>query len=213
MKLDKGEKITLILTFLVASLFAIPLVVYAGDDCIGNSCNKVVTTKSLESNTSVGGDSSRALALGRSSFDVDISQCMGSTSWDTVLGGKQKLVINWVCLAEFYITNGQPELAAIAICNTEMLDEFESEAECEEAHSFLIDAPLAAVAAVDVEHEREEYENDFHEEQLQLQMEYDQRIAALEEELAAKPQVIERTVIEQRPLLSEEAVESLRIKK
>jgi hypothetical protein len=81
------------------------------------------TWQSNDMNAQTAGDytnDSVAVGLGRSSFDVDINQCMGSTSWDTIVGGKQKLVLNWVCLAEFYIKTNQPELAAVAICNTEM---------------------------------------------------------------------------------------------
>lgn len=125
------------------------------------------------------GGKSRALGLGRSSFDVDINQCMGSTAWDTIIGGKQKLVINWVCLAEFYLKTGQPELAATAICNTEMLDEFSSEAECEAAHDFFIEvAEAIEIAVVDDQHREEEEE--WHQEQQQMQQDYDDRIAFLE---------------------------------
>ncbi len=87
---------------------------------------------------SVGGDKSSAFGIGIPGLgDVDIAGCLGSEQWTLLFGGKQKLVINWPCMAEFYLRNGAPELAAMALCNTEILDEFDSEAECEAAHKFL----------------------------------------------------------------------------
>jgi hypothetical protein len=56
-------------------------------------------------------------------------------------------------------------------------------------------------------------EEEWHEEQQQLQQDYDERIAQLEQRLTAKPQVIERTVVEQKPLLSKELAEELKVKK
>lgn len=95
----------------------------------------------------MGGDSpvsvnheSRALALSNGLGDVDIAGCLGSTQWATPLFSKQKLVVNWPCLAEFYLKHAKYELAAMAICNTEIVKEFADEAECEAAHDF---APLA----------------------------------------------------------------------
>lgn len=163
-------------------------------------------TQSNDMNNQTGGDinhESKALGLGRSSFDVDINQCMGSTAWDTVLGGKQKLVLNWVCLAEFYIKTGQPELAAVALCNTEMLDEFANEAECESAHDFLVEV-AAAVAADPMASDHLDEEEEWHEEQMQMQQDYDDRLAMLEERAsrpAPRPKVIEQTV--QQPYLSD----------
>lgn len=95
----------------------------------------------------MGGDSpvsvnheSRALALSNGLGDVDIAGCLGSTQWATPLFSKQKLVVNWPCLGEFYLKHGKYKLAAMAICNTEIVKEFADEAECEAAHDF---TPLA----------------------------------------------------------------------
>ena len=145
----------------------------------------------------IGGES-KAIGFGRSSFDVDINQCMGSTAWDTIIGGKQKLVLNWVCLAEFYLKTGQPDLAAVAICNTEMLNEFSSEAECEGAHDFFVEVAEAMV--VDDSHFEEEEE--WHEEQMQMQSDYDARIDRLEEQIEQRPT---RTIVEkQSPWMTDE---------
>lgn len=168
-------------------------------------------TQSNDMNNQTGGDishESKALGLGRSSFDVDINQCMGSTAWDTIVGGKQKLVLNWVCLAEFYIKTGQPDLAAVALCNTEMLDEFESEAECELAHDFLVEV-AAAVAVEPMVNDHFDEEEEWHEEQMQMQQGYDDRLARLEQRVsrpAPKPQIIEQTV----PFLSDAKKAALR---
>jgi len=135
------------------------------------------------SDVSITGSTSRALGLGRSSFDVDINQCMGSTAWDTPLGGRQRLVINWVCLAEFYLKTGQPDLAAVAICNTEMLKEFDDEAACEAAHDFFIEISESLVVeeAVTIQEDSHwEEEEDWHQEQMQMQQDYDERIERLE---------------------------------
>jgi hypothetical protein len=137
----------------------------------------------------ISGGSSKALGLGRSSFDVDINQCMGSTSWDTILMGKQKLVLNWVCLTEFYIKTNQPKLAAMAICNTEMLDEFENEADCEAAHDFFVDVAEAMPMMVEADHDDEDYR------------ELAQKLEALEQR---EPQVIERTVVQKEAWMTAE---------
>lgn len=87
-----------------------------------------------DTNVSTGGN--RSFALVNSLGDVDIAGCLGSTQWSTPIYSRQKLVLNWPCMAEFYLRNGKFELAAIALCNTEILDEFDSEADCEAAHDF-----------------------------------------------------------------------------
>ena len=94
-------------------------------------------TKVVTGDVNVVGESGTALGLGHALGDVDIAQCLGSTQWDTILGGRQKLVLNNVCMAEFYLNNGKWKLAAMALCNQpEILSEFSTEAECEEAHNF-----------------------------------------------------------------------------
>ena len=67
--------------------------------------------------------------------DVDIAQCLGSEAWTLLIGGKQKLVLNQVCMAEFYLKQGRYDLAAQALCNqAEILSEYSSEQACEAAH-------------------------------------------------------------------------------
>lgn len=69
--------------------------------------------------------------------DVDIAQCLGSQAWTLLVGGKQTLVLNQVCMAEFYLKQARYDLAAQALCNQrEILDEYDTEVACEIAHDF-----------------------------------------------------------------------------
>jgi hypothetical protein len=69
--------------------------------------------------------------------DVDIRECLGSTQWSLLVGGKQKLVLNQVCMAEFYLKRGRYDLAAQALCNQpEILMEYSNEKACEDSHDF-----------------------------------------------------------------------------
>ena len=109
------------------------------------------------SNVSVSGDKNRAYAFGNSLGDVDIAGCLGSTQWNTPLFGRQKLVVNWPCLAEFYLRNGMYDNAAMAICNTEVRQEFETEEDCRAAHPF---EAMSQPAPVPTESEDEDEEHD-----------------------------------------------------
>ena len=204
MKNETEERIISYIIFMIAFvLLMLSAPLWASGDCKGNQpCNDTdvdVVNEIVGGDISIAGDKSKSLGLGfgRSSFDVDINQCMGSTSWDTIVGGKQKLVINWVCLAEFYLKTNQPELAAVAICNTEILKEFDSEEDCESAHDFFVEVATALPEVEDHFEEEEEY----HHQQMLMQQEYEERIEVLE---ARRPQVI------QQPYLSEEKKDKLR---
>jgi len=84
-----------------------------------------------------GNISTRTVALANGLGDVDIAGCLGSTAWATPLVSHQKLIPNWACLAEFYFRAGQPDLFAMAMCNTDIRAEFSSEGECRAAHNFM----------------------------------------------------------------------------
>ena len=128
---------------LILLIVLLPAVTLA-DDCRGNcpggstdTAVEVMTDVDSSVNNVISGDSSKAFAFGHGLGDVDIAQCLGSTQWDTILGGKQKLVLNNVCMAEFYLNQGKYALAAMALCNQpEILKEFSTEEECEGAHDF-----------------------------------------------------------------------------
>jgi len=101
--------------------------------------------------------SNKALALSNSMGDVDISQCLGSTQWATPLFSKQKLVLNWPCMAEFYLRNQQWSKAAMAICNTAVVKEYPSEQACEDDHDFgpvVVEAPAIIYESDDEDDER-----------------------------------------------------------
>jgi hypothetical protein len=124
---------------IITLLTFLPLVAFADDDCKGNcpGGTTVDTDVSADVANNIAGDSSKALALGNSLGDVDISQCLGSTQWSSPVYGRQKLVLNNVCMAEFYLNQGKWKLAAMALCNQpEILKEFTTEEECELAHNF-----------------------------------------------------------------------------
>jgi hypothetical protein len=191
----------LLLLLLVSSAVA--------DDCKGRSCNggDLVVGDTVVGDTSVttgptsvtGGDLNNetvTVALSNSLGDVDIAGCLGSTQWATPLFSKQKLVVNWPCLTEFYLRNGKYELAAMAICNTEIVKEFASEAECEAVHDFG-EIFEAEVAMVEPSAEHFEEEREWHDEALAAQQDYDQRLAQLERRLTRQAPV-------QKPLLTED---------
>ena len=155
-------------------------------------------------NVSTGGN--KSLALGNVLGDVDIAGCLGSTQWSTPVYGKQKLVVNWVCVAEFYIRYQQPELAAMALCNTDILKEFPSEEECEQAHQFLAQAVVAAVSESD--DEDEEVHDALHSTNMMLQAEIEELRELYERRPTQAP--VQRTVVEQKPLLSDDQKARLR---
>lgn len=134
---DRRDPVFWLLILLVAFLLSDD--VWAGGECNGHdNCNETEINALAGDNevvNSTGGN--RSLALGNSLGDVDIAGCLGSTQWSTPLIGKQKLVLNHVCMAEFYLNARQYDLAAMALCNVpEILAEFKTESECEAAHDF-----------------------------------------------------------------------------
>lgn len=152
---------------------------------------------------------SRALALSNSLGDVDIAGCLGSTQWSTPLLSKQKLVVNWPCLAEFYLRNAMYDNAAMAICNTEVRKEFETETACRDAHPFQL---MAAPPPVDESDDEDEELAGIVVEQMAViesqraQMEtYDERIAKLEQKKPTTTRVVNQVGLtdEQRKQLAE----------
>lgn len=162
MKLERWLRLFFIaLVAFMVILVIMPPLAMADGDCRGNqNCTDTGggdttiditggdTNVPVDVNTDVTGgpvnvqhkSDSLGIGLSNSLGDVDIAGCLGSTQWATPLFSKQKLVVNWPCLAEFYLEHGKYELAAMAICNTEVVQEFADEESCELAHDF---APLA----------------------------------------------------------------------
>lgn len=189
------------LFFLLAAIALVLLVgpVWGSGDCKGQSCNQDSGGSNASSDSMSGAvsdavsttGSSRSLALGNGLGDVDIAGCLGSEQFGTPLFSKQKLVINKVCLADFYLKMQKYSLAAQSLCNVpEILAEFDDEASCEAAHDF---APVAVPEA------HIEQEQQFHMEQ---QVKYDRLEAKIEE--LEKRRSAPRRVVQPQPFLTEE---------
>lgn len=196
-------------------------VAQASGNCKGNSCNDAgdVDVNVGGDTINVGGDTintgdvsvpvditggdvsmqhkSESLGIGLSNSlgDVDIAGCLGSTQWATPLYSRQKLVVNWPCLAEFYLRNSQYELAAMAICNTEVIKEFESEEACEAAHDF---APAAAAPPPPVSDEQIRQMEMYNDQLAMVQMEIEQ-IEERIERSESRPAPPPRTIVQQQP--------------
>jgi hypothetical protein len=153
-------------------------------------------------------EGSRSYALSAPGLsDVDIAGCLGSTSWSFLVGAKQKLVLNHVCMAEFYLKTGQYDLAAQSLCNQkEILAEYATEQECEDAHDFG-PLPVAPVSAPEAP-KKDEMEDYYREQQMALES----LSRELEEIKQEKPKVT-RQVVQQRYLTDEQRKALLEVKK
>jgi hypothetical protein len=167
---------------------------WGDDECRGHSCNGGgdidVVTEILGGDVSLE-DKSLALGFGRSSFDVDINQCMGSTSWDTILVGKQKLVLNLWCAAEVYDRMGLRHMAAVMRCDIpEIGRHFEDAEHCIVANK--ISAPKPDGKPVSQMILEEEHEQDIDMVQAQLS-EVQMELAELKAKPAPRPRVMQAT--------------------
>jgi hypothetical protein len=200
--MKNAKYIFFVLALIVLFFLAAP--VWASGDCKGQSCNDSggdtvvgvdtsVSTELSGGDTSVSTGGNRALALSNNMGDVDIADCLGSTQFGTPIFSKQKLVINNVCLADFYMKMQRYELAAMALCNVPgILKEFQSEEDCEQAHDF---GPLEnKEVALAVQLRQEEH--------LQVEQAYDERISALEQKLERRSTT--RTVVQEKPWMTDE---------
>ena len=162
-------------------------------------------TQSNDMNNQTGGDishESNALGFSHSLGDVDINQCLGSTQWGSIIVSKQKLVLNKWCAAEVYDAKGLHHMAAVMRCDIpEILKHFADSEHCVVANKWVPKAVIEDTVVAD--DRRDEDEEEWHEEQIQLQQDYDERLAQIEEQIRA-PKVIERTVVEQKPWMTDE---------
>lgn len=201
---------------------------FADDDCRGNSCNgggdvdvttgdvNVGVDTLVEGSTFNAGDTvlnsdSKSLGLANGLGDVDIADCLGSQQWNSPLFGRQKLVLNKVCMAEFYLRNGKYKLAAMQLCNVpEILSEFDTEASCESAHDFTPPPAPPPPPAVSDEHRRQD---EMYAEQLamvQMQLsEIETRVEKAERKPAPRP-AAPRTIIEQTQFIDDDKRAKLR---
>lgn len=96
-----------------------------------------VVTGDVSTGDLIGGDTTAYTVVAPGLGDVDIGACLGSTQWTFLVGGKQKLRLNHICMAEFYLQQGRYDLAAQSLCNQkEIRKEYKSEQACEDAHDF-----------------------------------------------------------------------------
>lgn len=171
------------------------------------SGNDVDVRQSNDMNNQTGGDishESKALGFSHSLGDVDINQCLGSTQWGSIIVSKQKLVLNKWCAAEVYDAKGLHHMAAVMRCDIpEVAKHFPDGEHCVVANKWVPKVVVQDTLVVDDSHDEDEEE--WHEEQIQLQQDYDERLAQLEERLSRPaPKVIERTVVEQKPWMTDE---------
>lgn len=156
---------------------------------------------------------STALGFGRSSFDVDIAQCRESHSWDTIIVGKQTVKLNKWCVALWYDSQGLHHMAAVMRCDINEISKHFPHAEgCIVANKLggFVSMPTAEVIS-HIE-EEDEHEQELEEQQILL-IDMQEQIYALEQERQEPPQIIRETRVEQKPLLTLDQIESLRIEK
>ena len=137
--------------------------------------------------------------------DVDIAQCLGSQAWTLLIGGKQTLVLNQVCMAEFYLKQGRYDLAAQSLCNQgEILKEYETEVACEIDHDF---TPAIVEGFTDEITETFEDEQQIQDNEIEFvqmaQTDIYERIEALEQKPAPRPRVVQAPPTKRGDLLTD----------
>lgn len=116
---------------IVVCIIVSAICIVALRDAVASGTDVEVENEIVTGAVTVGGDKSKAFGLGRSSFDVDINDCRESTSWDTVLVGKQGVRLNPWCAAEVYEAKGLFHMAALMRCDIpEIAEHFLTADEC-----------------------------------------------------------------------------------
>ena len=149
----------------------------------------------------VGGDikhESKAFGFGRSSFDVDINDCMGSVAWDTILVGKQRLVLNKWCAAEVYDAKGLHHMAAVMRCDVpEISKHFPDAQHCIVANKWS-PPPIPINVPVLIAEERWEEEDEYREEQQTYLGELESRMDKLDSQRRTAARVSAQKAAEQK---------------
>lgn len=134
-------------------------------------------------------------ALGLSGGDMDINDCLATHS--VVFGLWQGTHINKLCVAERMNRDGKYQEAAEMKCSTRgFRNVYGRGQKCVDA--VILSEPVVIEEVEDTHYEDEE---DWHEEQMQMQQDYEERIDALEAR-ANRPR--STRVVEQKPLLTED---------
>jgi len=116
---------------IVGCLIASALCIWGMREAMGSGTDVEVENEISTGDVTLNGGKSKAIGLGRSSFDVDINDCRESTSWDTVLVGKQGVRLNPWCAAEVYEAKGLFHMAALMRCDIpEIAKHFATQDEC-----------------------------------------------------------------------------------
>ena len=205
-------------------ILLLPMVVLADDDCRGNhNCTggdgAGVTTVGVDSNVSITSPvsvesvsnfdsnvshSSKAYAIGLG--DVDINQCYRSyqaLAW-------QDSRLNYWCVGESLDARGLHRAAALARCHIKGYRElFASHEECITENTMLPLADVPELAPV-IDRDKEEFQRQWLEEQQEMIVDLQAKLENLEKE---KQRPVNRTVVEQKPWLTAEQVQELRIAK
>ena len=129
-------------------------------------------------------------AYGLSGGDMDINDCLATHS--ILFGLWQGTHINKLCEADRLNRDGKYQAAAEMKCSMRSIRKIYPKGRCVEA--VLLSAPPAppppppvVVVEDDDDEEHWEEEQEWHDEQVQMQMEYDARIARLENRLSQPP--------------------------
>ena len=110
--------------------------------------------------------------------NVAIARCLGSEAWTLLIGGKQKLVLNQICMADFYLKVGRFDLASQALCNQpEILMEYKTEKSCEDDHDF---TPATSEGGFDLDDRSAQFEEHY-----ELAQQQEHEIEYLKEENAS----------------------------
>ncbi len=196
--MTEPKRVSVFLICLIA-FFIIMLVApaWAGGDRITQSNDQNLQTTG---NVNTGGNN--AYGFGRSSFDVDLNQCMGSTSWDTILVGRQKLVLNKWCAAESFDARGLHLMAAIMRCDIPEIAKHFTDG-CIEANTMRPVHPEPPPMA-DVDDGEDERIDSLYARLSDLEAQRQSDADKVQKAAQRPPEIIQRTVIEQTPFLTAE---------
>jgi len=162
-----------------------------------SSGNDVDVRQSNDMNTATSGDfTNKSRSFGISGSDADINGCRYTWGGLTFQFTKK----DKFCQATTLIKLGYVDTGILAICtDTWIKDLYGDLAACQDSLILRYEPVVVDEEPVIVEDD-EEYHQEWRDEQMQMQQDYDERIAILEQR-ANRPKVIKQ--VEQKPLLSD----------
>jgi len=207
--MSKGTDPVKLVFFLLAVAVVILMfsATWADGDCKGHSCNDTTPNISIDNASPVSNSVSHSSrAIGVSGGDVDIAQSY--RSYSILFGLWQDTKVNPLELARQLVAEGYYQEAAELRCAPHTVSKaLGGKDKCiakfsQPPQQVVFEVP---VIIEELDADEVEYEEEWHEEQMQMQQDYDERLEMLESRLnrpAPRPQVIEKTV--QQPFLSDE---------